>query len=97
MEQPYREVVTDYLNIIFGNSGEATAYWTSGDLKARVEDYFAGSLTQEEAAHQFDLRKNVDLCKLFVHMRKVTGIIFSPHCSLDVDPRNMQQVNCAVL
>lgn len=41
LEEPYRRVAIDYLNLVFGNTEESDALW-NGTLKANLMKKFAG-------------------------------------------------------
>jgi hypothetical protein len=84
LEEPYRRLVIDYLNLVFGNTKNSDEYWDTW-LKKDVENNFSHSLTDEEKASSYHLklrRKDGDidsdfLYDLLMRVTKMTGMKFN--------------------
>jgi tetratricopeptide (TPR) repeat protein len=87
LEEPYRRLVIDYLNLVFGNHNLSDKYW-NGWLKKDLIVNFTDALTPEEEAEEFDLKPRkrfvntliVDqdfMAFLFDRVRKMMNMRFS--------------------
>ncbi|PRP84152.1 hypothetical protein PROFUN_04143 [Planoprotostelium fungivorum] len=80
LKEPYKSVVVDYLNVLFGHSDHATEYWNK-TLKTQIQYYFQDSLLVEEEEETFDLRtffQGNTMCELFTYVQKLSGLKFNP-------------------
>jgi hypothetical protein len=80
LEQPYRRVVVDYLNTVFGNGAESRAYW-AGSLKRRLHKSFMFGLSDRESQPSFDLQQlfvgTRHMCTLFERVATLSGFKFA--------------------
>ncbi len=56
LEQPYRKLLVDYLNLVFGESAKSTRYWNE-KLKSKLQHKYPRALTTDESAAEHDLKK----------------------------------------
>jgi hypothetical protein len=86
LEEPYRRLVIDYLNLIFGNTKESDLYWNRW-LKSDIQMNFLDALTEEEAAPEFNLKLRMGtwsgaisidfLTQVFERVKKMLGLQFN--------------------
>jgi len=77
---PYKEVAVSYLNLVFGNTQQSTDYWNTELIKV-AEDMFEESLSHERAdGSVLNLKESVDPLALFRAVKRLVGMVFSPHC-----------------
>lgn len=77
---PYRQAILEYLNLVFGQSPSSTIYWCT-ELLEKIELLYEDTLfieKQQDTIHE--LKGSVDLLALFTALRRLTGLVFSPHC-----------------
>ena len=60
-ESEQRKYMVDYFNIIFGVHEKSAPYWAV-TIKTRLQAKFVSALTPEEAASDYDLRKDIIVC-----------------------------------
>ena len=56
VDEPYRRLVVDYLNLVFGNTKQSEEYW-DGVLKEDLRVNFPKSLSEEELSSSYSLKK----------------------------------------
>ena len=80
LEQPYRRVVIDYLNTVFGNGADSRAYW-AGSLKRRLHKSFTFGLSHAESQPAFDMQAlfhgKRHMCTLFERVVTLSGFKFA--------------------
>lgn len=76
---PYRKAILDYLNLVLGNSPSSAIYWRTVFLE-KIEALYEEALHHERSGNVIHLKNSVDLPVLFAAIRRLTGIVFSPHC-----------------
>lgn len=82
LQEPYKGVVVDYLNIVFGKSSESSEYWRN-TLKRKMNVFFPHALEIEELDVTCDLqdyfRGKKLMCILFDKVRKYANIKFEQY------------------
>jgi len=80
LQEPYKDVVIDYLNTLFGTSERSKTYWNQ-HLKRLILTNFPVGLSIEESDVEYDLKGNYvatnSLCLLFRCIKKLTGLKFT--------------------
>jgi len=81
LEEPYRRVVVEYLNVVFGNSKASTTYWDE-QLKCEVNAMYPEALSPDELefAHFKELIVTLNdhsMQYIFKRVVKMTGLIMS--------------------
>ena len=71
---PYKEVVSEYFNLLFGNKSDSKDYWF-GEFKSRVQEKFIYCFAIEEASPTFDLRNIIDLKSMFTKLCNKNNIV----------------------
>lgn len=85
ISSPFRTLVVTILNLVFGSSPEATAFWNER-LKPQLVFYFPSCLSREERRETFNFRDVLpghDLPKLFLAIVKQSTLKFRPRCAQD--------------
>lgn len=85
LEEPYRRLVIDYLNLVFGNTKNSDEYWDEW-LKKDLLFNFTDPLSEEESQPSFHLKVRVKgtdeldvkfLSRVFERVVKMMGLQFS--------------------
>jgi len=77
---PYRQTILEYLNLVFGNSMCSDSYWSSSFVET-VETLYDDAFSHERSQNTLgQLKQAVDFHALFDSVRRLTGMVFSPHC-----------------
>ena len=85
VDEPYRRLVIDYLNLVFGESDASQAYWAT-DVKSQIQEKYVRSLTAREKMREFPLknllsqfsRENIDgKYIMFTRVQKMSGLKFT--------------------
>lgn len=76
---PYLQTILEYLNLVFGNSAASTTYWSTTFVE-KIDTLYEEALYHEKQTTVTDLKERVDLLALFTCLRRLTGMVFSPHC-----------------
>eukprot|EP01105_Mastigella_eilhardi_P015608 TRINITY_DN3574_c0_g1_i1.p1 TRINITY_DN3574_c0_g1~~TRINITY_DN3574_c0_g1_i1.p1 ORF type:complete len:593 (-),score=166.43 TRINITY_DN3574_c0_g1_i1:44-1822(-) len=83
LEEPYRRLIVDYMNLVLGNSEESAEFWNT-PLKRDLKKKFARAVTAEE--NDQDMRTLVSNFSsvqmdgkllLFQRIQKMTGLVFT--------------------
>jgi hypothetical protein len=94
LEQPYRRLVVDYLNLVFGESAKSDRYWDLR-LKKKLLQKFARALTPAETLVGHNLKKALASWSmpqqksgrqmLFEKLRSMVGLQFAPIVATQCD------------
>lgn len=72
-EDPYRHIILHFLNeYMLKNSNN---FWLHSELKDQINQRFELCLTTEEKRPDFDLRKRIDIRKVFEKLTRKSGIM----------------------
>jgi tetratricopeptide (TPR) repeat protein len=85
VDEPYRRLVIDYLNLVFGESDASQAYWAT-EVKTQITVKYVRGLTSAERAAEFPLKTNLSQFSrmdidgkyiMFMRVQKMSGLKFT--------------------
>lgn len=92
-EDPYKQVIVNFLNLILGWRGEKSKKFWSETVKTNLLKTFLSSLSSEEQ-NNFDIKTQINMYYLFLRISEKTGIKFSKQSrkELKKNPANFNVV-----